>query len=72
MSTPLASPFKLSSESYRKSEEEIEKIYHVLYSSAVDSLMYAMVCTRLDLSYAVSVMSHFICNPSKDHWDVGK
>ena len=30
--------------------------------------MYAMVCTRLDLSYAVSLLSRYMANPWKDHW----
>jgi len=31
-----------------------------------------MVCTRPDFSYAVSVVTRFIHNPSKDHWDTVK
>jgi len=55
VSTPLATHFKLSAESCPLSEEDIEKMFHVPYISAVGSLMYAMVCTRPDLSHAVSV-----------------
>jgi len=62
VSTPLATHFKLSFDSCPTSKEEIEKMSHVLYSSAVDSLMYDMVCTRPCLSYAVSVVSHFMHN----------
>jgi ATP-binding cassette subfamily B (MDR/TAP) protein 1 len=42
----------------------------VPYSSAVSSLMYAMVCTRPDLSHALSVVSGFMANPGKEHWRV--
>jgi len=45
---------------------------HVPYSSAVGSLMYAMVCTRPDLSDAVSVVSRYTNNPRKGHWQVVK
>ena len=38
------------------------------YASAVGSLMYAMVCTRPDISQAVSVVSRFMANPGKAHW----
>ena len=41
---------------------------HVHYSSAVGSLMYAIVCTRLDLSHAVSVVIRYMHNPGRDHW----
>ncbi|GAB2297064.1 hypothetical protein Dimus_038453 [Dionaea muscipula] len=40
----------------------------VSYSSAVGSLMYAMVCTRPDLAVAVSVVSRFMANLEKVHW----
>ncbi|KAG8491014.1 hypothetical protein CXB51_014181 [Gossypium anomalum] len=32
------------------------------------SLMYAMVCSRPDLSYAVSAVSRYMANPRKEHW----
>ena len=34
--------------------------------------MYAMVCTRPDLSHAVSVVSKYMHNPRKDHWEAVK
>ncbi|GJU29351.1 hypothetical protein Tco_1467625 [Tanacetum coccineum] len=40
--TPLASHFRLSSHECPKSEEDKEDMSRVPYSSAVDSLMYAM------------------------------
>ena len=39
----------------------------VTYSSAVGSLMYAMVCFRPDLSYAMSLVSRYMANPGKEH-----
>ncbi|GKC29552.1 hypothetical protein Tco_1036846, partial [Tanacetum coccineum] len=44
----------------------------VPYASAVGSLMYAMVCTRPDLAYAVGVVSRFLSNPGKKHWEAVK
>eukprot|EP00253_Pinus_taeda_P035326 PITA_35326 len=40
----------------------------VPYASAVGSLMYAMVCTRPDISHAVGVLSRFMSKPGKEHW----
>ena len=40
----------------------------VPYASAVGSLMYAMLCTRPDICYAVGIVSHFQSNPGLDHW----
>ena len=45
---------------------------NVPYSSAVGSLTYAIVCTRPDLSHAVSVVSRYMHNPGKDHWEAVK
>ncbi|KAG8472449.1 hypothetical protein CXB51_034191 [Gossypium anomalum] len=68
VSTPLASHFRLSSTLSPQSDDEIEYMSHVPYSSAVGSLMYAMVCSRPDLSYAVSAVSRYMTNPGKEHW----
>ena len=34
--------------------------------------MYVMVCTRPNLVYAVSLVSRYMCNASKDHWKAMK
>ncbi|GJT57362.1 hypothetical protein Tco_0992416 [Tanacetum coccineum] len=50
--TPLAPHFKLSSHECPKAKEDKDDMSRVSYSSAVGSLMYAMVCTRPDLAHA--------------------
>ena len=44
----------------------------VPYASAVCSLMYAMVCTRLDIAHAVGVLSRYMSKPGKEHWTTVK
>jgi hypothetical protein len=44
----------------------------VPYSSVVGSLVYVMVCTILDIAHAVGLMSRYMNNPSKEHWEVVK
>tara|TARA_R110002050_G_C8952307_1_gene513488 strand:- start:65 stop:4858 length:4794 start_codon:yes stop_codon:yes gene_type:complete len=39
------------------------------YREAVGSLMYAAVCTRPDIIFAVSMASRFLSNPTRDHWN---
>ena len=39
---------------------------------AVGSLMYAMVCTWLDIGYSVGVVNRFMSNLGKEHWVVVK
>ena len=38
------------------------------YAQAIDSLMYVMNCTRLDIAYVVSKLSRYTSNPGPDHW----
>jgi len=42
------------------------------YANAVDSLMYAMVCTRPDLLETVSMISKYMHDPEKGHWEAVK
>jgi hypothetical protein len=72
VSTPLASHFKLTKEMCPKTQEEIEYISKVPYSSTVGSLMYAMVFTRPDIAHAVGVVRRYMNNPSKEHWEAVK
>ncbi|GKD15779.1 hypothetical protein Tco_1204937 [Tanacetum coccineum] len=53
VNTSLAVHFKLSSVLCPQSDAEDKYMSKVPYSSAVRSLMYAMVCSRPDLSYAL-------------------
>ena len=48
------------------------KLQHVPYASAVESLMYAIVCTRSDIAHAVSTVSRFMSNPGRPHWKAVK
>ncbi|KAG8492340.1 hypothetical protein CXB51_009634 [Gossypium anomalum] len=68
VSTPLTAQFRLSSALSPQSDDEIKYMSHVPYSSTVGSLMYAMVCSRPDLSYAVIAISRYMANPGKEHW----
>jgi len=72
VSTPLAAHFKLSSALSPQSTEEEEEMSHVPYASAVGSIMYAMVCTSPVISQAVSIVSRYMGNTGKMHWQVVK
>ena len=37
------------------------------YSSAIESIMYSIICTKPDVSYALSVMSKYQSDPSEGH-----
>ena len=40
----------------------------ILYNSSIGSIMYAMLCTKPDVSYALSVMSKYTLNPGEGLW----
>ena len=67
VSTPLDSHFKLSKEQSPKTEEERDHMSKVAYALAIGSLMYAIVCIRLDIAHAVGVVSKFMSRPRKQH-----
>ncbi|MCO5608121.1 hypothetical protein L7F22_062326 [Adiantum nelumboides] len=72
LSTPLPAYLKLSKNDCPKSVEEKAEMAKIPYASACGSLMYAMVATRPDIAHAVGVVSKFMSNPGKKHWDAVK
>jgi len=49
--------------------EEHEYMTRVLYTRAVGSLMYVIVCTRPGLSQAVSMINRYMHDPGRGHWE---
>ena len=69
---PFVHGVHLSKEYSPKTPQEEEDMRRVPYSSAVGSLMYAMLCTRPDICYAVGIVSRFQSNPGLMHWTAVK
>ena len=44
----------------------------VPYASAVGSLMYAQVCIRPDIAFAVNALGRYLSNPGLNHWKAVK
>ncbi|KAL0288404.1 UNVERIFIED_CONTAM: Retrovirus-related Pol polyprotein from transposon TNT 1-94 [Sesamum angustifolium] len=65
VSNPLANNFKLSLEQCPKIDREIEDMAKVSYASVVSCLMYAMVCTSLDLAHAISQVWKYMSKPAE-------
>ena len=66
--TPFRHGVSLSKDQSPKTAQEIEDMRKIPYASAVGSLMYAMLCTRPDICFAVGVVSRFQSNPGPEHW----
>nr|GEX10023.1 zinc finger, CCHC-type [Tanacetum cinerariifolium] len=69
---PLGGHFMLSLKDYPVRDCDVERMSKVRYANAVGSLMYLMVCTRPDIAYAVSIVSRYLANPGKSHWEAVK
>jgi len=67
MKVPIPVGVKLFAEQCPMTQEEEEDMSCVPYVSVVGSLMYAMVCTRPNISHAMGVLSRFMSKPGKEH-----
>lgn len=67
--TILRQHFKLSVSQSPQTEFERFEMAKVSYASGTGSMMYGMVCSRPDLAFAVSVVSRFMSNPGRTHWE---
>ena len=72
VSTPLPSHLKLTKDMCPKTQEEEDKMSTVPYASSIGSLMYAMVCTRLDITHVLGVVSRYMSHLGLEHWNVVK
>ena len=60
VNTPLPCHLKLTKKMCPKTQEDEDKMSKVPYASTIGSLIYAMVCTRLDIAYTVGVVSRYM------------
>ena len=51
---------------------ERKQMEAILYASVVGSLMYAQICTRPDISFAVGMLGRYQSSPGLDHWKAAK
>ena len=72
VTSPLSNHFKLKSSQGPSTDKEKEDMKNVPYASVMGNLMYVMVCTRPDISHAVGVVSHFLSNLGREHWEAVK
>jgi hypothetical protein len=47
--------------------DELDCMSKVPYASAIGSIMYAMINTRPDVSYALSAMNRYQSDPGESH-----
>ncbi|XP_070008335.1 secreted RxLR effector protein 161-like [Nicotiana tabacum] len=70
--SPIIKSDKFSLNQYPQYALEKEQMKDIPYASLVGSLMYAHVCTRPDIAFAVEMLGRYQSNPGLDHWKAGK
>ncbi|KAJ9547882.1 hypothetical protein OSB04_020425 [Centaurea solstitialis] len=69
---PMQHGLAMSKAQCPSSSSELERMSRIPYASAIGSIMYAMICTRPDVSCALSMTSRYQANPGNDHWTAVK
>nr|XP_043633109.1 secreted RxLR effector protein 161-like [Erigeron canadensis] len=62
----------LSTKNGASTPEEVERMKRIPHASAVGSIMYAVRCTRPDITFMQNIVSHYQQNPREDHWTAVK
>ena len=65
---PLQQGVILSKKDSSSIKEQSEYMSKISYASAIRSIMYVMLCTRLDVAHALSMTSRFQQDPGEKHW----
>jgi hypothetical protein len=68
IATPFDAKTQLVNLKEKENDQHLDEMRGVPYKEAVGSLMYAMVATRPDLAFVVSLVSQFMSRPRPLHW----
>ena len=71
-SLPMLQGKPLSKTQCPTTATERERMNKIPYASAIGSVMYAMLCTRPDVSHALSLTSRYQSDPGEAHWTAVK
>jgi hypothetical protein len=72
ISTPMDMNVKLSTVQNPLTAAQYAAMCHIPYCKAVGSIMYAMLGTHPDISFATMTVSKFSSNPGMPHWEAVK
>ena len=64
---PMSHGIVISKGNCPKSIDDKDRIKKVPYASTIGSIMYGMICTCPDVSYALSMTSRYQSNPGEGH-----
>ena len=69
---PMVLRKSLSKDGCPLTREARDYMSRIPYASAIGSIMYAILCTRPDIVYALSMTSRFQTDPGESHWTAVK
>lgn len=69
---PMSHGMTLSKTQCPKTLDERRRMNGIPYASLIGSIMYAMICTRPDVAYALSATSRYQSDPGEAHWTAAK
>ena len=72
VAVPLAGLFVLSKLQCPVNESEFLQMEEIPYANAIGIVMFSLISTRPDLAYSISLLSRFMSNPRKEHWNALK
>jgi hypothetical protein len=62
----------LSMDQSPSTSDETNEMGDVSYQRGIGPLMYAATSTRPDIAFPVAILSQFMCNPGRIHWEAVK
>ena len=65
---PIIHGITLSKSMCPRTQDERTHMSLIPYASAIRSIMYSILCTRLDVSYSLSVTSIYQSDFGEGHW----
>jgi hypothetical protein len=65
---PMSHGIDLSKKHCPSTDTELETMKKISYASTIESIMYAMICTRPDVSYSLSMISRHQTNLGIANW----
>ncbi|KAM1132608.1 hypothetical protein ACFX19_047681 [Malus domestica] len=69
---PMGKGDRLNKSQCPKNDLEKLSMTSKRYASLIGSIMYAQVCTRPNLAFAISVLKRYQSNPEEQHWIAAK
>lgn len=67
LDTPISNADKFNLNQCPKNEFEWKEMQNIPYASAAQSLMYAHVCTQLDIAYTIRMLDRYLNAHGKEY-----